>query len=275
MITIKHQCELLGLPRSTAYYKCHSVTEPSQEEIDIKNALDKIHFDECSYGYRRLQIELRRQEFHGVGKRRLRRYMEEMGIVAFYPGPNLSKRDLQDRTYPYLLRNVAITHVNQVWGIDITYCGTPSGFIYLVAIIEWHSRLIVGWAMSNTMQSDFVIRAIEEAIKTHGKPEIINSDQGSQFTSKAYINYIKSKETIRISMNGKGRCRDNARIERFFRNYKWERLYPEAPQTVFELKQMTKKYMKHYNWNRPHQSLEYAAPASIYYASDGTPGQAV
>lgn len=130
--------------------------------------------------------------------------MDEMGIVAFYPGPNLSKRDLQDRTYPYLLRNVPITHVNQVWGIDITYCGTPTGFIYLVAIIDWHSRLIVGWAMSNTMQSDFVIRAIEEAIKTHGKPDIMNSDQGSQFTSKAYLECIKSKETIRISMNGKG-----------------------------------------------------------------------
>jgi len=265
----------LGLPRSTAYYKGHSVIEPSQEEIDIKNALDKIHFDECSYGARRLQIELRKLDFIGIGKRRLRRYMEEMGIVAFYPGPNLSKRDLQDRTYPYLLRNVAITHVNQAWGIDITYCGAPTGFMYLVAIIDWHSRLIVGWAMSNTMQSDFVIRAIEEAIKTHGAPEIMNSDQGSQFTSNAYINCIKSKETIRISMNGKGRCRDNARIERFFRNYKWERLYPEAPQTVLELKQMTKKYMKHYNWNRPHQSLEYAAPASIYYAQDGTHGQAV
>ena len=116
MITIKHQCELLGLPRSTAYYKSHGSTEQSQEEIDIKNAMDKIHFAECSYGYRRLQIELRKQNFHGVGKRRLRRYMKEMGIVAFYPGPNLSKRDLQDRTYPYLLRNVAITHVNQVWG---------------------------------------------------------------------------------------------------------------------------------------------------------------
>ena len=124
-ITIKHQCELLGLPCSTAYYKSHGVTEQSQEEVAIKNAIDKIHFDECSYGYRRIRIELIKQDFIGIGKRRLRRYMEEMGIVAFYPGPNLSKRDLQDRTYPYLLRNVAITHINQAWGIDITYCGTP------------------------------------------------------------------------------------------------------------------------------------------------------
>lgn len=154
-ITIKHQCELLGLPRSSAYYKSQGVTEPNQEEVDIKNAIDKIHFDECAYGCRRIRIELRKQGFKNIGKRRLRRYMEEMGVVAFYPGPNLSKRDLQDRTYPYLLRNVPITHVNQVWGIDITYCGTPRGFMYLVAIIDWHSRLIVGWSMSNTMQSDF------------------------------------------------------------------------------------------------------------------------
>lgn len=274
-ITVKHQCKLLGLPRSSAYYKSRGVTEPSQEEVDIKNAIDKIHYDECSYGCRRMQKELRKKGFHGIGKRRVRRYMDEMGIVAFYPGPNLSKRDLQDRTYPYLLRNVPITHVNQVWGIDITYCGTPTGFIYLVAIIDWHSRLIVGWAMSNTMQSDFVIRAVEESIKTHGKPEIMNSDQGSQFTSKAYIECIKSKETIRISMNGKGRARDNARIERFFRNYKWERLYPEAPETVTELKKMTKNYMKHYNWNRPHQSLEYATPGSIYYSQNDVQGRVI
>jgi len=129
--------------------------------------------------------------------------------------------------------------------------------------------------MSNTMQSDFVIRAVEDAIKAHGAPEIMNSDQGSQFTSKAYINCIKSKETIRISMNGKGRCRDNARIERFFRNYKWERLYPEAPQTVFELKQMTKKYIKHYNWIRPHQSLEYASPGRVYYDQNDVQGQVI
>jgi putative transposase len=129
--------------------------------------------------------------------------------------------------------------------------------------------------MSNTMQSDFVIRAIEDAIKTHGTPEIMNNDQGSQFTSKAYTDCIKSKETIRISMNGKGRTRDNTRIERFFRNYKWEPSYPESPQTIFELKQMTKKYSKHYNWNRPHQSLEYATSVCIYYAQNGAQGQVI
>lgn len=177
--------------------------------------------------------------------------MQEMGIVTFYPGPNLSKRDLKERTYPYLLRGVSITHVNQVWGIDITYCGTPKGFICLVAIIDWYSRFVVGWAMSNTMQSDFVIRAVQDAIRAHGTPTIINSDQGSQFTSKDYIACIKSYETIKISMDGKGRATDNARTERFFRSYKWERLYLENPETVLELKQMTKRYMNHYNWKGP------------------------
>jgi putative transposase len=201
--------------------------------------------------------------------------MQEMGIVAFYPGPNLSKRDLQERTYPYLLRNVEIARVNQVWGIDITYCGTPKGFMYLVAIVDWCSRFIVGWALSNTMQSDFVVRAVEEAIKTHGTPEIINSDQGSQFTSKAYIDHIKSYKTIKISMDGKGRARDNARTERFFRSYKWERLYLLSPETVLELKQMTKQYIEHYNWKRPHQSLKYATPSNIYYELSDDQEQAI
>jgi putative transposase len=267
-ITAKHQCELLNLPRSTAYYRSVAPIGPNQQEIDIKNAIDRIHYNEPSYGCRRIRNELKRMGYVSVGKKRIRRYMQEMGIVPFYPGPNLSKRDLKERTYPYLLRGVSITHVNQVWGIDITYCGTPRGFIYLVVIIDWYSRFVVGWSMSNTMQSDFVIRAVQEAINTHGTPTIINSDQGSQFTSKDYISCIKSYETIKISMDGKGRATDNARTERFFRSYKWERLYFENPETVKELKQMTKRYMHHYNWTRPHQSLEDHTPASIYYHHD-------
>jgi putative transposase len=222
-LSVKHQCELLELSRSTAYYSV-TIKQPTQEEIDIKNAIDKIHFHEPAYGCRRIQQNLNSRGF-SIGLKRTRRYMQEMDIVAFYPGPNLSKRDLQERTYPYLLRNVSITRRNQVWGIDITYCGTPSGYMYLVAIIDWYSRFIVGWSLSNVMKTDFIIRAIKEAIGKHGKPEIINSDQGSQFTSKDYIDCIKSFESIKISMDGKGRAKDNARTERFFRSYKWERLY--------------------------------------------------
>lgn len=263
-LTIKHQCELLNLPRSTAY-SATKVHEPDQEEIDIKNAIDRIHFDEPAYGCRRIRKVL--EEYgHFIGLKRTRRYMQEMDIIAFYPGPNLSKRDLQTRTYPYLLRGVSITRRNQVWGIDITYCGTPKGFMYLVVIIDWYSRFVVGWALSNTMKTDFIVRTVEKAIQEHGKPDIINSDQGSQFTSKDYIDCIKNYQTIKISMDGRGRARDNARTEHFFRNYKWERLYLLYPETVAELKQMTKLYMRHYNWKRPHQALEDKTPAALHFA---------
>lgn len=263
-LSIKHQCSLLNLSRSTAYYQT-MVFRADQEEIDIKNAIDRVHYDEPAYGCRRIRRELKRIGFTDIGLKRTSRYMEEMGIVAFYPGPNLSKRDLQARTYPYLLRRVSITHRNQVWGIDITYCGTPTGFMYLVVIIDWYSRFVVGWSLSNTMQTDFIVRTVEEAVKEHGKPEIINSDQGSQFTSQDYIDCIKGYETVKISMDGRGRAKDNARTERFFRSYKWERLYLLYPETVSELKQMTKNYMHHYNWKRPHQSLEDESPANIHF----------
>lgn len=255
---------MLGLSRSTAYYPIQ-IKQPTQEEIGIKNAIDQIHFNEPAYGCRRIQQSLEKLGFT-IGLKLTRRYMQEMDIVAFYPGPNLSKRDLRERTYPYLLRNVGITRRNQVWGIDITYCGTPSGFMYLVAIIDWYSRFIVGWALSNVMKTDFIIRAIKEAIREHGKPEIINSDQGSQFTSKDYIDCIKSYESISISMDGKGRAKDNARTERFFRSYKWERLYLLYPETVPELKQMTREYIAHYNWHRPHQALDSNMPSNIHFA---------
>lgn len=263
-LSIKHQCSLLNLSRSTAYYQT-MVFRADQEEIDIKNAIDRVHYDEPAYGCRRIRRELKRIGFTDIGLKRTSRYMEEMGIVAFYPGPNLSKRDLQARTYPYLLRRVSITHRNQVWGIDITYCGTPTGFMYLVVIIDWYSRFVVGWSLSNTMQTDFIVRTVEEAVKEHGKPEIINSDQGSQFTSQDYIDCIKGYETVKISMDGRGRAKDNARTECFFRSYKWERLYLLYPETVSELKQMTKNYMHHYNWKRPHQSLEDESPANIHF----------
>lgn len=237
-LTVKQQCVLLGLPRSTAYYQ-NVKYEISTNEIDVKNAIDRIHFKEPSYGVRRMRNELRKLGFNNVGKRLLRRYMEEMCIHVFYPGPNLSKRDKKAKVYPYLLRNMDITHPNHVWSIDITYIGTPGGFVYMVGIIDWYSRYIVGWSISNTLQSDFVVRTVQSAIATYGKPEIINSDQGSQFTSKAYIDCIKAHDTIRISMDGKGRATDNIMIERFFRSYKWERLYLLHPETIRELKDMT------------------------------------
>lgn len=256
---------MLGLPRSTAYHIPVPVA-PSKQEIDIKNAIDRIHFKEPSFGVRRIRNELHKLGYE-IGRRLVTRYMQEMDIVAFYPGPNLSKRAKQAKTYPYLLRNLAITKPNQVWSIDISYIGTPTGFVYITAIIDWYSRFIVGYSISNTLQAESVTRVVKEAIRNHGKPEIINSDQGVQFTSREYIELIKSYESIKISMGGKGRATDNIAIERFFRSYKWERLYLMYPETVSEIKTITREYIQHYNYDRGHQSYNYKTPAEIYYAT--------
>ncbi len=177
---------------------------PSNDEIAIKNAIDRIHYKEPSYGVRRIKNELHTLGFKTVGRRLVKRYMMEMDIYAFYPGPNLSKRTkTAAKLYPYLLRNLVINRPNQVWSIDITYIGTPTGFVYLTAIIDWYSRFIVGYTISNTLQTDMVTRAVKQAVRRYGTPEIINSDQGSQFTSNEYIELIKSFGTTKISMDGK------------------------------------------------------------------------
>lgn len=261
--TVKKQCELIGLPRSSAYTKPKKHS-PSQEEIDIKNAIDEIHYKEPSYGSRRVRNRLLDKNFN-IGRAKVRRYMAEMGITAFYPGPNLSKRAKAAKVFPYLLRNIGITRPNQVWSIDITYVGTPSGFVYLTAIIDWYSKYIVGYTISNTLSTESVIRTVKKAVKRHGAPEIINSDQGSQFTSKEYISLIKSYKKTRISMDGKGRATDNIAIERFFRSYKWERLYLMYPETVAEVKSLTDEYMYTYNHNRGHQTHGYLTPYQVYY----------
>lgn len=254
---------MLGLPRSTAYYTQAEI-KPSQDEIDIKNAIDQIHFKEPSYGVRRIKNELIKLGFK-VGRRLVKRYMQEMDIEAFYPGPNLSKRANMAKTYPYLLRHLSIERPNQVWSIDISYIGTPTGFVYITAIIDWYSRFLIGYSISNTLQVDSITRVVKEAVQRYGAPEIINSDQGSQFTSNEYIQLIKSYEKTKISMDGKGRATDNIAIERFFRSYKWERLYLMYPETVSEVKALTKEYINHYNYERGHQSYDYKTPAEIYF----------
>lgn len=262
-LTIRHQCELLELPRSTAYHTPVQV-EPSSDEINVKNAIDGIHYKEPSYGVRRIRNELVKLGF-SIGRRLVKRYMVEMDIIAFYPGPNLSKRAKMSKVCPYLLRHLMIDRPNQVWSIDITYIGTPTGFVYMTAIIDWYSRFLVGYTISNTLQADTVTRVVKEAVKNYGAPEIINSDQGSQFTSKEYIELIKSLKTTKISMDGRGRATDNIAIERFFRSYKWEPLYFMYPETVFEVKSITKEYVQTYNYKRGHQSYNYQTPAEIYF----------
>jgi putative transposase len=260
-LSITRQAELLGINRTSLYYKPVPVND---EEYLIKRIIDEIYTAHPEYGYRRMTNILKRDYHIHINRKRTRRYMREMGIHGFCPGPNLSKRLHDKYLYPYLLRGLNIDHPNQVWSIDVTYCRMKRGFMYMVAIIDWYSRYIVGFELSNTLDRTFIIEAIQKAIKRHGKPEIMNSDQGSQFTSDDYINLLKNNN-IKISMDGKGRALDNQRIERFFRSYKWEKLYLEDCETGHQLRQITRDYVEYYNNRRPHQSLDYKTPAEYYF----------
>ncbi|MEN2774752.1 IS3 family transposase [Acetivibrio clariflavus] len=260
-LSIKRQAELLGINRTSLYYKPVPVTD---EEYLIKRIIDEVYTVHPEYGYRRMTNILHRDYHIQINRKRTRRYMREMGIHGFCPGPNLSRRLHNKYLYPYLLRDLNIDHPNQVWSIDITYCRLKRGFMYMVAIIDWYSRYIVGFELSNTLDRTFVLEAIKKAIKRYGKPEIMNSDQGKQFASEDYIKLLKSNN-IKISMDGKGRALDNQRIERFFRTYKWEMLYHEDCETGQQLRQKTREYIEYYNNKRPHQSLGYKTPSEYYF----------
>jgi putative transposase len=269
-LSISRQSYLLSINRTSLYYTPVPI---SDDEIRIKHLIDEIYTVHPEFGYRRMTKILNRDYHIGINQKRTRRYMREMGIHGFCPGPNLSKRLRGKYVYPYLLRGLNIDHPNQVWSIDITYCRMKQGFMYLTAIIDWHSRYIVGFTLSNTLEKAAVIETVKKAIKQHGKPEIINCDQGSQFTSDEYINLLKENE-IKISMDGKGRALDNQRIERFFRSFKWEKLYLEEYETGHQLRKIVKEYIEYYNSQRPHQSLDYKTP-SEYYAGNGILPEAV
>lgn len=270
-LSITKQTELLGLNRTGIYYK-H--VEISDEEYRIKWIIDEIYTEHPEYGYRRMTVILNRDYNIGINRKRTRRYMREMGIHGFCPSPNLSKRLHGKYLYPYLLRGLNIDSPNQVWSVDVTYCRMRKGFMYLVCIIDWYSHYIVGHALSNTLGKTFVIEAVKKAIRRYGKPDILNSDQGSQFTCEEYINLLK-ENGIKISMDGKGRALDNQRIERFFRSYKWEKLYLEQYETGHQLRQITDCYIEHYNNKRPHQALEYSTPAELYYSNINNSGMAM
>lgn len=262
-LSVVKQAELLSINRTSLYYK---PVPTRDEEYLVKRIIDEVYTVHPDFGYRRMTTILIRDYDITINRKRTRRYMRDMGIHGFCPGPNLSKRLRGKYVYPYLLRGLNVDHPKQVWSVDITYCRMKRGFMYLVAIIDWYSRYIVGFALSNTLERTFIIEAIKKAIKQHGTPEIINCDQGSQFTSDDYINLLKNNN-IKISMDGKGRALDNQRIERFFRSFKWEKLYLNEYETGHQLRQMTQEYIKYYNNSRPHQSLDYRTPAEYYNGS--------
>ena len=253
----------MGVPRSSVYYKAKKPpAEAIEREERIKNRLDHWYTKSPCSGVRKLRKLLREHDGLIAGRKLIKRYMDEMGIYAIYPKPNLSKPG-KGHKVPYLLKNMRIFMPNQVWAIDITYIPMKHGHMYLTAIIDWHSRYIVGWKLSDTLDSAPVLEAVREAISKYGTPAIINSDQGSQFTSDAYEELLR-QHGIRQSMDGKARWVDNVIIERWFRSLKTEYVYINEYNSPKELRAGIRAYIADYNGLRPHQSHEYATPEQIY-----------
>jgi putative transposase len=232
----------------------------------LLNAIREIWERYPFYGYRRITKELRENSGIKVNRKRVQRLMVWGGIQAIYPGPNTSRRNKLHAVHPYLLRDMSITRANQVWMVDITYLRMPNGFMYLVALIDVHSRYVVSWSLSNTLDTEFCLDALKSGL-AEAKPEIINSDQGCQFTSEDWIHYLREWD-IKISMTGKGRCLDNVYIERFWRSFKREEFYLNEYGSVKELRKAISAYIEFYNRKRWHQSLDYKTPASIYFEQE-------
>lgn len=266
-LSIKRQCELLEFNRSSYYYKAQ---EPDKMDIEfdelVKSRIDFWHTRQCYLGVRRLVTKLLEEDGLHVGRKLVKRFMDEMGIYAVYPKPNLSKKNKQHKIYPYLVKNMSIFIPNQVWAIDITYVKMGRGHMYLTAIIDWYSRFIVGFELSDTLDTAPVLAALKTAINIYGTPAIINSDQGSQFTSDDYTVFLK-EQNIRQSMDGKARWVDNVIIERWFRSLKCEELYINEYNSPCELLKGITDYVYEYNNERPHQSFDYMYPVQVFKKS--------
>ena len=258
-MSIVGQCDLLQINRSGLYYKPRSA---SKLDLRIMREMDELHLMDPTMGTRRMSKELQKLGYT-IGRTKVRRLMQVMRMKTIYCHPRTTVIDPAKYKYPYLLRNLQVTRVNQVWAVDITYIPMQHGFMYLVAIIDLKSRYIVGWSVSNSMEAEWVVEMLRVAIKQHGKPEIINSDQGTQFTSDDYIDFVKSKE-IRISMDGKGRATDNAYIERFWRTIKYDKIYLAPPTDGVELYTMCDEFIHYYNHRRGHSSLSYDTPGEHF-----------
>lgn len=260
-VSLKTQARILSLNRSSLYYK---PSEPSDEEVHLKHRIDRIYTDYPAYGSRRITHILRREGWN-INRKRVQRCMREMGIEGIHPGPNLSKRNLKHKVYPYLLRHLTPSHPNHVWGIDITYIRLKRGWMYLVAVIDWYSRYVVSWQLDTTLEMPFVTTTVRSALR-QAKPEIWNSDQGSHFTSPQYTEML-ANAGVKISMDGKGRALDNIITERFWRTLKYEEVYVKEYSNPKEARKEIAKFIQRYNYERPHQSLEYQTPAEVYFGS--------
>jgi putative transposase len=261
-ISLVRQSEMLGISRSSLYYQPTPISEKDKQIMDL---IDRIYTDCPYYGNRRIKWELNKTYGLRIGRDHARTLMNIMGLQALYPKPNTSKPGKNHKIYPYLLRGVKIIKPNQVWSADITYVRLLTGWAYLIAIIDWFSRYVINWQLSNTLEIDFCLDCLNRALDDNKiKPSVFNSDQGSQFTSVQFTD-ILNQNRINISMDGRGRCLDNIFVERLWRTVKQENIYLNDYQNILETKNGLNQYFTFYNNQRRHQSLNYETPAQIYY----------
>jgi putative transposase len=263
-LSVQRQCELLGLPRSTFYYE--PATE-SAENLGLMRLIDEQYLQVPFYGSRRVTAWLNSQG-HEVNRKRVQRLMRLMGLEALYPKRRTSQPGAGHKIYPYLLRDLEITRPDQVWSTDITYVPLRRGFMYLVAVLDWYSRYVLSWRLSNSLESCFCLEALEEALAV-GQPEIFNTDQGSQFTSAAFTGRLESVG-VAVSMDGRGRALDNVFIERLWRTVKYEDIYLKDYGGADDLYEGLSGYMEFYDRERPHQSLGYRTPHEVYWGGRGS-----
>ncbi len=261
-LSLRRQCELVGLARSTLYYE---LAEPSPEDLKLMRLLDEQYLETPFYGSRRMRVHLGAVGYR-VNRKRVQRLMRQMGLEALYPKPRTSAPHPEHRIFPYLLRDLKVVRPNQVWCSDITYVPMPRGFMYLVAVMDWYSRYVLAWQLSNTMETNFCVEALEAAL-SQASPEIFNTDQGAQFTAEAFVGRVLAAG-VQVSMDGRGRALDNVFIERLWRSVKYEDIYPRAYETVPELEAGLAVYFELYNHRRFHQSLGYKTPAQVHFENN-------
>ena len=259
-LSIRRQCELVGLNRSTYYWQPAGETALN---LALMEQIDKEYTRAPFYGYRKMTVRLVQKHGYEINHKRMARLMQKMGLQAIYAGPKTTIADKQHKKYPYLLRGLEIKRPNQVWSTDITYIPMQQGFMYLVAIIDWFSRFVIAWQLSNTLDGSFCLDTLQIALQ-QGKPEIFNTDQGSQFTANAYVSELEAAG-IQVSMDGRGRAFDNIFVERLWRTVKYEDIYIKDYATVPDLFNGLRAYFQLYNYERPHQSLDYQTPAEVHF----------
>ena len=265
-LALSQQCVLAGVSRATVY--AQQKTRPVDEsDLLLSRLIDEEYTRRPFYGSRKMVVFLK-EKGHVVNRKRVQRLMRQMGLVGMAPGPNTSRPHPEHKVYPYLLRGVLVVRPNQVWSTDITYIRLAHGFAYLVAIVDWYSRRVLSWRISNSMEAVFCIDCLEDALRKHGKPEIFNSDQGSQFTSEGFTDVLK-REGVIISMDGRGRAFDNIFVERLWRSVKYEDVYLKGYATMGELLLGLAEYFIFYNCERPHQSMGNKTPEFVYRSAIG------